>query len=211
MPSSSSGSSSESSSAAAPTRKRKQVEDETSEGSEGHDSTDASDADEGDSDAPQPPLPSADVVLSHAERRRQKKRQKRDQLTTSSPSKKRKLDDTSTSPPSNVGHANSNSKAKAKGESTTKVTPTGDDPRRQKRQNSVWVGNLSFRTTQDALRGFFDGAGTITRVHMPMRRGQQIQGENMGCVLLSFLPSFPFCTPFFACCTVYTYCMNGAV
>ncbi|KZW04294.1 hypothetical protein EXIGLDRAFT_663804 [Exidia glandulosa HHB12029] len=38
-----------------------------------------------------------------------------------------------------------------------------------KRQNSVWVGNLSFRTTPAQLRTFFDGVGEITRVHMPMK------------------------------------------
>ncbi|OBZ70411.1 Nucleolar protein 13 [Grifola frondosa] len=38
-----------------------------------------------------------------------------------------------------------------------------------KRQNSVWVGNLSFKTTPESLRAFFDGVGEITRVHMPMK------------------------------------------
>ena len=38
-----------------------------------------------------------------------------------------------------------------------------------KRQNSVWVGNLSFKTTPEALRAFFAGCGEITRVHMPMK------------------------------------------
>ncbi|KAG9317741.1 hypothetical protein JVU11DRAFT_1958 [Chiua virens] len=61
-----------------------------------------------------------------------------------------------------------------------------DDPRRQKRQNSVWVGNLSFRTTQEALRGFFDGVGTITRIHMPMRCGRELQNENMGFAYVDF-------------------------
>ena len=187
MPSSSSGSSSESSSSPAPTRKKRQAEAESSDSSDDHDTSD----DEEDSDAPQP-LPEV-TVLSHAERRRQKKKQKQ-QLATESPRKKRKLDDgTGTPPPSNVS-ANPNAKT------TTKTKASPDDPRRQKHQNSIWVGNLSFRTTQDALRGFFDGVGTITRVHMPMRRGMQIQGENMGCVLSSpplspFPPAFyrPFC------------------
>jgi hypothetical protein len=46
--------------------------------------------------------------------------------------------------------------------------------KKEKRQNSVWV---------DALRGFFDGVGEITRVHMPMKAGAN--GENMGLVLPS--------------------------
>lgn len=173
MPSLSSASSSESSSSPVQTRKRKrkQIEVESSESSEGPDTSDASSsADEEDSDAPQHLPPTDDTVLSHAERRRQKKKQKRDHLTAA-----RELDDrTGASPPSNV-----HSKAKAEAD------VSADDPRRQKRQNSIWVGNLSFRTTQDALQGFFDGAGTTTRVHMPMRRGKQVQGENMGCVLSS--------------------------
>ncbi|EJD53542.1 hypothetical protein AURDEDRAFT_80002 [Auricularia subglabra TFB-10046 SS5] len=38
-----------------------------------------------------------------------------------------------------------------------------------KRQNSIWVGNLSFKTTPASLKAFFDGVGEITRVHMPMK------------------------------------------
>jgi hypothetical protein len=38
-----------------------------------------------------------------------------------------------------------------------------------RRQNSIWVGNLSFKTTPDGLRKFFDGCGEITRVNMPMK------------------------------------------
>ena len=38
-----------------------------------------------------------------------------------------------------------------------------------KRQNSVWVGNLSYKTTPVSLRGFFEGVGEITRIHMPMK------------------------------------------
>lgn len=38
-----------------------------------------------------------------------------------------------------------------------------------KRQNSVWVGNLAFKTTPISLKGFFDGVGEITRINMPMK------------------------------------------
>lgn len=58
----------------------------------------------------------------------------------------------------------------------------------RKRQNSVWVGNLSFKTTPDSLRNFFDGVGEITRVHMPTKlsapapgvKGQIAFKENRG-------------------------------
>ncbi|KAF8138790.1 hypothetical protein EV363DRAFT_1522492 [Boletus edulis] len=175
MSSSSSSSSPKSSSSPAPTRKKRQVEVE-SLGSSDHDIPDAKE----DSNTPQSIPPTEATVLSHAEQRRQKKRQKLNQAAltseSASPRKKRKLDDGS---PSSV-HVN------AKAATKTKSTPTTDDPRRQKHQNSIWVGNLSFRTTQDALRGFFDGVGTITRVHMPMRRGKQIQDENMGFAYVDF-------------------------
>lgn len=98
------------------------------------------------------------LALSHAERRRQKKKEGRSQkeVVNAPAAKKRKLKD---------GVAVSSSISK-----------------KEKRQNSVWVGNLSFKTTPDALRGFFDGVGDITRIHMPMRAGAK--GENMGSVVL---------------------------
>jgi RNA recognition motif len=37
------------------------------------------------------------------------------------------------------------------------------------RQNSVWVGNLTFKTTTQQLREFFQFAGDITRIHMPTK------------------------------------------
>jgi RNA recognition motif-containing protein len=97
--------------------------------------------------------PDETPALSHAERRRQKKKEQQNLKSDSTPAtKKRKLKD---------GLATALSVSK-----------------KEKRQNSVWVGNLSFRTTTDALRGFFDGVGEITRVHMPMKAGAN--GENMG-------------------------------
>lgn len=96
-------------------------------------------------------------VLSHAERRRRKKEQK---LATKleeegSATKKRKLKDGS---------------AKA-------VVQT-------KRQNSVWVGNMSFKTTQENLRTFFADVGEITRINMPTKAvtGPGLKPENRGYV-----------------------------
>jgi RNA recognition motif-containing protein len=50
------------------------------------------------------------------------------------------------------------------------------------RQNSVWVGNLSFKTTVESLKAFFDGVGEITRVHMPTKAsaGGPVKSENRG-------------------------------
>jgi RNA recognition motif-containing protein len=62
------------------------------------------------------------------------------------------------------------------------ATPTKSPAKKQKkeedashsvkRQNSIWVGNLSYRTTPESLRRFFDGVGEITRVHLPTKLGK---------------------------------------
>ena len=76
-----------------------------------------------------------------------------------------------------------------------------------KRQNSVWVGNLSYKTTQESLRRFFAEVGEITRVHLPTKLGKASPGEsarreNRGCVFpllpssfgsLTVLPGLQFC------------------
>ncbi|ETW84032.1 hypothetical protein HETIRDRAFT_444047 [Heterobasidion irregulare TC 32-1] len=59
-----------------------------------------------------------------------------------------------------------------------------------KRQNSVWVGNLSFKTTAEALRRFF-GDAEITRVHMPTKAGDNNSNgpdrkENRGFAYVDF-------------------------
>ncbi|KAG2073617.1 hypothetical protein BDR04DRAFT_1049907 [Suillus decipiens] len=105
------------------------------------------------------PVPDDSVVLSHAEKRRQKKK---DQKVQDRPSKKRKVTDGSV--------AAKDSK------------PAGNS--KPKRQNSVWVGNLWFKTTPDSLRDFFDGVGEITRIHMPTKKGTK--GENMGFAYVDF-------------------------
>ena len=97
-------------------------------------------------------------VLSHAERRRRKKELKLAanlKEEEGSATKKRKLKDGS---------------AKA-------VVPT-------KRQNSVWIGNMSFKTTQEDLRSFLRDVGEITRINMPTKRaaGPGLKPENRGYV-----------------------------
>lgn len=94
-------------------------------------------------------------TLSHAERRRQRKLEKLESAgeTSVTPARKKQR----------------------------LVSGTAAAFKKQNRQNSVWVGNLAFKTTSDALRGFFDGVGEITRIHMPMKTGSE--DTNMGCVL----------------------------
>ncbi|KAL1754761.1 hypothetical protein FB107DRAFT_263071 [Schizophyllum commune] len=105
-------------------------------------------------------------VLSHADLRRQKKKAKLEAKAAAaeaaedgSAPKKRKLE---------------NGKAAV------------DQP--TKRQNSVWVGNMSFKTTQDDLRGFFKEAGEVTRINMPTKPSGRPGGsiENKGYAYVDF-------------------------
>ncbi|KAI6003601.1 hypothetical protein EDD15DRAFT_2156258, partial [Pisolithus albus] len=104
-------------------------------------------------------------VLSHAERRRQKKRELKAAKTIEAPHKKRKLVDDSSA-------------------TTTRAAATGEP--KLKRENSVWVGNLSYKTTRDGLKHFFDGIGEITRIHMPKK---PVTGENLGFAYVDFATS----------------------
>lgn len=104
---------------------------------------------------------SGEPVLSHAEQRRQKKKQKREPADATTPAEPK---------PTNGKSAERKS-----------------DPL-PKRQNSVWVGNLAFKTTTVSLKGFFDGVGEITRIHMPMKAANGTgPRENSGCVQLCAL------------------------
>ncbi|KZT72479.1 hypothetical protein DAEQUDRAFT_722625 [Daedalea quercina L-15889] len=89
-------------------------------------------------------------VLSHKEQRRQKKKELRQQKAE-------------------AAAATDGLSAKQKGKQPVKNTAELAPSKLPKRQNSVWVGNLTFKTTPDALRKFFDGVGEITRIHMPMK------------------------------------------
>ncbi|EIW76254.1 hypothetical protein CONPUDRAFT_64306 [Coniophora puteana RWD-64-598 SS2] len=108
---------------------------------------------------------SSPEVISHAERRKRKKQEKKavkDSADADSPrAKKRKGEDGAAVPASKSDASNG----------------------KLKRQNSVWVGNMSFQSTPDSLRVFFDGVGEITRIHMPMKPGK---GENMGFAYVDF-------------------------
>jgi len=57
------------------------------------------------------------------------------------------------------------------------------------RQNSVWIGNLSFRTTAEGLKAFLENGleaaganklGSITRVNMPKKAGKGEFAANKG-------------------------------
>jgi RNA recognition motif-containing protein len=68
-----------------------------------------------------------------------------------------------------------------------------------KRQNSIWVGNLSYKTTQESLRRFFDDVGEVTRVNLPTKPGKAAPGEsarreNRGC---GYLYCSSLCRAFF--------------
>ncbi|KAK7054103.1 hypothetical protein R3P38DRAFT_3171626 [Favolaschia claudopus] len=98
-------------------------------------------------------------VLSHAEKRRQKRREKEEKL--GNPAKKRKLAD------------------------ATAAATTGAPA---KRQNSVWVGNMMFKTTPEALTEFFKGVGEITRINMPMKAATApgVKPDNRGYAYVDF-------------------------
>jgi hypothetical protein len=108
-------------------------------------------------------------ALSHAEKRRQKKK-----LAKGS-------GDASTS-----ASVSASPVKEAKSDAATTTA-------RQSRQNSIWVGNLSYKTTEADLRKFFEDAGEITRVNLPLKPAAAGQPgakwksarENRGCVVVS--------------------------
>ncbi|KAI0677098.1 hypothetical protein C8Q78DRAFT_1001152 [Trametes maxima] len=149
MSSSSSASSSDSeqasSSSTRPQKKPRASDEVSSDASTGDVSSDESSDAESDADAGE----ASDVpVLSHAEKRRQKKKGERQSTNLAAPE-----DDSGSK------------KGKGKVQNTAELPPS----KVPKRQNSVWVGNLSFKTTPESIRNFFNGVGEITRVHMPMK------------------------------------------
>ena len=113
-----------------------------------------------------------------------------------------------------LSHAAKRKQKKAlSGESTTvskKEKEEEDDSAPVKRQNSIWVGNLSYKTTQESLRHFFDGVGEITRVNLPTKPGKAAPGEsarreNRGCGYI-YWQSLPFIHSF---TTTPQFCICG--
>ncbi|KAF5388410.1 hypothetical protein D9615_000654 [Tricholomella constricta] len=122
---------------------------------------DASDSDSSDSEVEEGMTPD-EPVLSHAERRKQKKAEKlkeKEQEKEGLTSKKRKLENGKSVPVPAV-----------------------------KRKNSVWVGNMSFKTTQENLRTFFKDAGEVVRIFMPTKAPAYpaMKPENRGFAYVDF-------------------------
>jgi len=105
-------------------------------------------------------------VLSHAEKRRQKKRK-----LNSGDAAPADVPESPTKPTSKP------KKGKGKkGEGHGEISEGSDAL--PKRQNSVWVGNLAFKTTTVTLKTFFDGL-EVTRIHMPMKAPQSGSGPKV--------------------------------
>ncbi|KAF7302082.1 hypothetical protein MIND_00774900 [Mycena indigotica] len=128
------------------------------------DESDADSDSDSDNDEPQPatetlPIPVDEPVLSHKQKRMQKKKEKEEAKAASK--KKRKLPDGS-------------------------AVSVKDD--KGKRQNSVWVGNLNFKTTPEALSAFFKDAGEVTRINMPHKTStvRGVKPENKGYAYVDF-------------------------
>jgi len=158
MPPSESSSSSGSSAAVVP-KKRKQERASVTKNETKPNFSDADESDDGLAKSPEADEP----VLSHAEKRRKKRDAKRAEVLND-------IDD------------HSRKKRKLKDGSSKAVDPPADSIP-PKRQNSVWVGNLSYKTQQSDLRSFFSGAGEITRINMPtkMSTGSGKKPDNRGC------------------------------
>lgn len=120
----------------------------------------------------QEPLPELvgddEQALSHAEKRRQKKKLAKTGGDSAEPSSA----DLQTGKPDKAPKNKDSKKKKESGHAAASrdaAAIADADGKPVKRQNSIWVGNLSFKTTPEALRAFFDGCGEITRVNMPMK------------------------------------------
>ncbi|TFK46890.1 hypothetical protein OE88DRAFT_1637314 [Heliocybe sulcata] len=111
-------------------------------------------------------------VLSHAEKRRQKKKQKLES-------------DEKVEVATKTAKDKSSQKTIDKSKSKSKTDNAAALP---ERQNSVWVGNLSYRTTPQSIREFFKDVGEITRVHMPTKAATAPGGtkENRGFAYVDF-------------------------
>lgn len=102
-------------------------------------------------------------VISHAQARKERK------------SQRQKLDPTLSEPsPDEANVVRSNTSPSLKSSQHKEI--------KTRRQNSVWIGNLSFKTSAQQLETFLQFAGEITRVNMPMKAGEGGRSENRGYV-----------------------------
>ncbi|KAJ7228224.1 hypothetical protein GGX14DRAFT_486611 [Mycena pura] len=159
---SSSSSSSRAASPAPPKKRKRTTQDESDSDSE----SDASDDDIGasdhvDTDDGSDDLPVPDVPALSHAEKRRQKRREKAEKLQVKAAKKRKLPDGSAA-----------------------LVST-------KRLNSVWVGNLNFKTTPAALTEFFKDAGEITRINMPTKHAKTASApgakpENQGFAYVDF-------------------------
>lgn len=184
MSSSASSSSSDSKqSTPSPQRSGKRQHPSDNEAENSSEDQNVSDGFDSSNDSPSDAEEVEEVVLSHAEKRRQKKKAERTA---------KDMDPISDTP---------SRKGKEKMKNTAEPPPS----KLPKRQNPIWVGNLSFKTTAESLRTFFEGAGEITRIHMPMKMvqsGPEVKGprkENRGSVLISSVQPCIRCTQYIGC------------
>jgi hypothetical protein len=108
-------------------------------------------------------------VLSHAEKRRQKKRK----LNSGDVD----LADVSGSPTKSTSTPSERKEGKGKKGKKPGEISEGDGAL-PKRQNSVWVGNLAYKTTAVSLKAFFEGL-EVTRMHMPMKAPESGTGPKV--------------------------------
>lgn len=147
----------------------------------GNVNSDTSDADSGsgsDSEDDKPASVAEDdiPVLSHAAKRKQKREEEK---------RKRKQESNEEDP------SVMKKKRKLKNGSAAAAPQDVAGDKGLKRQNSTWVGNMTFKTTEENLRTFFRdrGVGEVTRIHMPMKaaKGPGLKMENRGSVISSSL------------------------
>ncbi|OCF33678.1 RNA-binding protein rnp24 [Kwoniella heveanensis BCC8398] len=131
----------------------------------------------------------APAPLSKAELRAQKKRLKRGDAEPEKPIV-REYEKPSKPAPKEHSKRDGGEVDLEGGEGGKPVGPGG------KRQNSVWVGNLAFKTTVETLTDFFQrgvtelggqGAGCITRINMPKKPGKGGYAENKGFAYVDFV------------------------
>ena len=105
-------------------------------------------------------VPDHEPVLSHAEKRRRKKRK-----LNSGDAVPVGVSSESHTKPTSASSSPKKGKGK-KGKKSGEVSEGSDAL--PKRQNSVWVGNLAYKTTAVMVKDFFEGL-EVTRIHMPLK------------------------------------------
>lgn len=124
----------------------------------------------------------APTPLSKAELRAAKRKAKRGEEVdeTEKPKKRKKL------PEYDPAEADPEAQAQAKRAGAGKE----ERPPKPKKQNSVWIGNLAFKTTDEQLKAWIEKGvvemggetGGVTRVNLPKTPGRGGYSQSKGCV-----------------------------